>query len=68
MGNAVATKPDEGALAIYNPEKGLQTVVTAEASEKHWLRAKDLVNLFKAIEAKVTAQADFSSEISFTGR
>jgi DNA N-6-adenine-methyltransferase (Dam) len=59
MDTAVAKKADEGALAIYDPERGLQTVVTAEASEKHWLRAKDTVKLFIAIEAKITAQAEY---------
>src|SRR5258706_2744899 len=57
--NAVAIKPDEGALTLFNPEKALQTAVVAEASEKHWLRARDTVKLFEAIEAKIKAQADY---------
>jgi hypothetical protein len=59
MDNAVARKDGGSDVAVYDPEKGLQTVVTAEATEKHWLRAKDTAKLFVAIKAKLTAQAEY---------
>jgi hypothetical protein len=60
MGNtAVATKAPEGDLTLFNPEKALQTVVVAEASEKHWARAKDSGKLFDAIASKIKAQAEY---------
>ena len=46
-------------LAHYNPDKGLKTIAVAEASEKHWRRAKDASKLIEAIEAKISAQADY---------
>src|SRR5262249_52915429 len=47
------------ALELYDPDKGLQEIAVAEASERHWERAKDATNLFKAIETKLTAQAEY---------
>jgi len=43
----------------YNPGEGLQTIAVAEAAEKHWRRAKDADQLYKAIEAKLLAQAQY---------
>jgi len=37
--NTIARKEGGSDVTQYDPERGLQTVVTAEASEKHWLRA-----------------------------
>jgi hypothetical protein len=56
---AVATKAPEGDLTLFNPDKALQTVVVAEASEKHWARAKDSGKLFDAIASKIKAQAEY---------
>lgn len=47
------------ALTKYDPAKGLKTIAVAEAAEKHYARAKDATMLFTAIEAKLTAQAEF---------
>ena len=46
-------------LTLYNPDKGLKSIAVAEAAEKHWRRAKDAQQLNKAVEAKVTAQAEY---------
>jgi phage N-6-adenine-methyltransferase len=43
----------------YDPEKGLKTIAVAEAGERHWTRAKDATQLYKAIEAKIKAQAEY---------
>jgi hypothetical protein len=48
-----------GELAIYDPDQGLKEIVVWEAAEKHYRRAKDATNLYKAVEAKLTAQRDF---------
>jgi hypothetical protein len=50
---------DARSVAQYNPDKGLNTIVVAEASERHWARAKDATRLFRAIEARITAQAEY---------
>jgi phage N-6-adenine-methyltransferase len=44
---------------LYDPEKGLASIAVAEIGEKHFKRAKDPSKLFKAIEAKITAQAEY---------
>jgi phage N-6-adenine-methyltransferase len=53
-------------LTQYDPEKGLKTIVMAEASQKHFRRAlaktKDPLardQLLKAIETKINAQVDY---------
>lgn len=53
------TKKNSGTLAHYDPEKGLKTIAVSEAAEKHFARAKDATQLFKAIETKLTAQREF---------
>jgi phage N-6-adenine-methyltransferase len=52
-------KPDDGELTLFKAEETLKTVAVAEAGEKHWARAKDPEKLFKAIEAKIKAQAEY---------
>jgi hypothetical protein len=47
-------------VTIYDPEKGLKIIATAEAGEKHWARAKDASQLMKAIETKIVAQAEYA--------
>lgn len=60
MNSALAHRKSNGAgLTKYNPEKGLKHIVVAEAAEKHYARAKDATMLYQAIEAKLTAQAEF---------
>jgi hypothetical protein len=46
-------------LTQYDPVRGLQEIVVAEAAERHWSRAKDVVQLMVAIEAKIRGQADY---------
>jgi DNA N-6-adenine-methyltransferase (Dam) len=46
-------------VAFYDPQEGLKTIAVAEASEKLWTRAKNAEKLFTAIEAKLTAQAEY---------
>jgi hypothetical protein len=46
-------------LSLYDPDEGLKTLAVAEAGEKHWSRAKNAEKLFTAIEAKLTAQAEY---------
>ncbi|MGA7994785.1 MAG: DNA N-6-adenine-methyltransferase [Bradyrhizobium sp.] len=48
-----------GDVAVYDPEKGLQTVAVAEAAEKHWRRPKNSDKLFEAIKLKLTEQAKY---------
>jgi DNA N-6-adenine-methyltransferase (Dam) len=43
----------------YDPVRGLQTIVVAEAAEKQFARAKDATKLFEAIELKLTEQRNF---------
>ncbi len=60
MNSASLTKRGKaGSLDKYDPEKGLKTIAVAEAAEKHYARAKDATKLYAAIEAKLTAQAEF---------
>jgi len=56
---AVQRKSGANKLALYDPEKGLKSIAIAEAGEKHFRRAKDPTKLFKAIETKIKAQADY---------
>jgi DNA N-6-adenine-methyltransferase (Dam) len=46
-------------LTQYDPVRGLQEIVVAEAVERHWKRAKDVVQLMVAVEAKIRGQADY---------
>lgn len=46
-------------LVDYRPEEGLKRLAVAEAAEKHFARAKDTEQLYKAIEMKLRAQRDF---------
>ena len=46
-------------LDHYDPEKGLKTIAVAETAEKYFARAKDIVKLFEAIEAKLKEQRKF---------
>jgi hypothetical protein len=46
-------------LAHYDPARGLQEIVVAEAAERHWKHAKDPTQLYIAIEAKIRNQADY---------
>ena len=50
---------EDGALTDYSPEDGLKAIAVAEAAEKHFARAKDIVALFEAIEAKLGEQRRF---------
>jgi phage N-6-adenine-methyltransferase len=52
-------KAECGDVAHYNPSKGLETIAVAEIGEKYWARAKDPQKLYEAIEAKITAQAEY---------
>ncbi len=58
MKASLTTSP-RGALTKYDPQKGLKTMVVAEAAEKHYARAKDASKLQAAIRAKLEAQAEF---------
>ena len=57
----------QGDLAAYDPEKGLKTIVAAEAVEKHFARALRnepddplaRAQYLEAIEIKIRAQADY---------
>jgi len=46
-------------LALYDPKEGLKSIAVAEAAEKHFRRAKDASKLYKAIEEKIRAQAEY---------
>jgi hypothetical protein len=46
-------------LAHYDPARGLQEIVVAEAAERHWKHAKDPTQLYIAIEAKIRNQAAY---------
>ena len=59
MPRNLALRDEPGELAHYDPEKGLKAVAVAEAAEKHFARAKDIVKLFEAIEAKLKEQRKF---------
>lgn len=52
-------RAEQGELAIYDPEKGLKTIATSEAAEKHWARAKDPTKLYQAIETTLNEQRKF---------
>jgi len=43
----------------YDPQQGLKNIAVAEAAEKHWRRAKNADQLYKAIEAKLLEQAQY---------
>jgi len=43
----------------YDPERGLRTIIVSEMAEKHLARAKDVEALYKAVETKIDAQADY---------
>jgi len=49
----------ETELTKYDPGKGLKSITTFEAAEKHFARAKDTTQLETAIRAKLEAQAEF---------
>jgi hypothetical protein len=53
------TRPEQGELQIYDPEKGLKSIAVAESAEKHFRRAKDARKLFEAIEKKINGQAEY---------
>jgi ParB family chromosome partitioning protein len=57
--NGALVKVRQGSLSLYDPDRGLKTIAVADAAEKHWRRAKDVTNLFKAIDKKITAQAEY---------
>ena len=57
--NDLATIEGGRELDHYDPEKGLKAIAVAEAAEKHFARAKDIVKLFEAIEAKLKEQRTF---------
>ena len=46
-------------LKLYDPEKGLLALASAEAAHKHFSRAKNLDGLSKAIAAKLKEQRNF---------
>jgi len=51
----------EGAHEVeqYNPDEGLKEIAVSEAAEKHWRRAKNADQLYKAIKTKLLAQAQY---------
>lgn len=53
------TKATGSEVIIYNPDRGLQTIATAQAAELHWKRAKDPKKLYKAVETKLREQAAY---------
>ncbi len=59
MPRNLVLRDEPGELAHYDPKKGLKAVAVAEAAEKHFARAKDIVKLFEAIEAKLKEQRKF---------
>ena len=46
-------------ITKYDPEAGLKSIAVFDAAAKHFRRAKDASQLFKAIEAKIDAEADY---------
>jgi hypothetical protein len=46
-------------LQRYDPEKGLLALAAAEATHKHFARAKNLDGFSQAIEAKLKEQRNF---------
>jgi hypothetical protein len=46
-------------VAFYDPVKGLKTIAVAEATETLFVRAKNAEGLFRAIETKLRAQAEY---------
>jgi hypothetical protein len=46
-------------LTRYEPVRGLQEIVVAEAAMRHWRRAKDVVQLMVAVESKIRNQVDY---------
>lgn len=57
MADLIRTR--QGQVKLYDPIRGLEAIVVAEASEKHWARAKDPAQLYAAIEAKLLGQAEY---------
>jgi ParB family chromosome partitioning protein len=57
MSEIVSLRP--GALAQYDPDKGLKTIAIAKAAESHFARAKNADRLFDAVESKLTAQREY---------
>ena len=46
-------------ITQYDPDKGLKSIATAEAAERHFARAKNAEQLHTAVDAKITAQAEY---------
>lgn len=59
MTQAISKRVRSGALANYDPGKGLQAIAVAEVAERHYARAKDAAGLQQAIRVKLTAQCEF---------
>ena len=55
----VEPRADDGNLDLYDPDKGLKTIASAQALEKHAARIKDPEALFKAIKVRLTAIRKF---------
>jgi len=53
------TAPRDARLTKYDPVKGVLTIHAKREAEKRARRARDIEALFAAIEAKLTAQAEF---------
>lgn len=49
----------QGELSIYEPEQGLKSIAVAEAAIKYYARAKDIEQLFEAVELKLKEQRKF---------
>ena len=52
--------PLKTGLKLYDPQKGLLSIASAETAQKHFARAKNLDGLTKAIEEKLKAQRAFA--------
>jgi ParB family chromosome partitioning protein len=50
---------NQNELTLYDPEKGLIEIATAQAGELHYRRAKDATQLCAAIDAKIDAEAAY---------
>jgi hypothetical protein len=57
--SSLAVRPSSGALAHYDPERGVKTIAVLDGIVRHYAQAKDATKLKAAIRAKLEAQAEF---------
>jgi phage N-6-adenine-methyltransferase len=56
---SVARRSRKADVTRYDPEAGLKSIAVFESAAKHFRRAKDASQLFKAVAAKIDAEADY---------